>query len=101
LLFYLVVCLESERSLVNFLNANATAQKVGTITKMTTPELNSGTVGLGAGEGVAVGATVGVAVGPAVGAAVGAGEGVGVGVGALTVTDVAVELTAAPVLSVT
>jgi hypothetical protein len=93
LLFYLVACLESERILVNFLNANATAQKVGIITKMTTSELNSGIVGLGTGEGVAVGATVG--------AAVGAGEGVGVGVGALTVTDAAVEFTAVSVLSVT
>jgi hypothetical protein len=36
-----------------------------------------------------------------VGAAVGAAVGVGVGVAALTVTDVAVEFAAAPVLSVT
>ena len=53
------------------------------------------------GDGEAVGFTVGVGVvvGGAVGAAVGAGVEVGVAV--LTVTDVAVEFTAAPVLSVT
>jgi hypothetical protein len=89
LLFYLVVCLESQRILVNFLTAGTTAQRVNTITKMTAGVLNSGIVGLGAGEGLAVGAVVG------------AGEGVEVGVGASTVTDVAAEFIAVPALSVT
>ena len=43
---------------------------------------------------------LGVEIGACVGFAVGAGVGVGVGVGALTVTDRAVELVAAPALSV-
>lgn len=64
----------------------------------TAVELALGTeVGVGVGDGFGVG----VGVGAAVGAAVGAGVGVGVGVGAVTVTDVAVVLTAAPALSVT
>ena len=57
------------------------------------------------GDGEAVGFTVGIGVpvGATVGAAVGAtvGAGVRVGVAALTVNAVAVEFTAAPVLSVT
>lgn len=53
------------------------------------------------GEGEGVGVVVGVAVGAWVGAVVGAAVGVGVAAGALTVTVAAVEVTAAPVLSVT
>jgi len=64
-------------------------------------------VRVGVAIGDVVGAVVGVAVGRVVGAGVGVGVGEGVGVGvevgvwALTVTVVAVVLTAAPALSVT
>ena len=75
---YLVICLKSESVRADFLNANATAQKVTaaitTIIKMTVEGLNSGTVGLGDGDVV--------------------------GLGALTVTMAAVEFTAALVASV-
>ncbi len=110
--------------LFDFFNANATAQKVTVTTaitdtiKMSASVLNAGSVsardggvvGLGDGDAVGLGdgVTVGLGDGDAVGdgveagvgAAVGAGEG-GVNVAALTVTDVAVDFTAAPVLSVT
>ena len=99
----------------DFFDANATAQSIATIVKMTATKLNSGTVGVGDGEaeglgdgvkvGAAVGAVVGTLVGAAmgadVGAVVGAGVGVGVGEGALTVNSAAVEFICAPVASVT
>jgi len=58
-------------------------------------------IGAGVGANVGVGVSVGALVGAGVGVAVGAGDGEGVDTGAFTVTDAAVELTAAPVLSVT
>ena len=58
-------------------------------------------IGEGVTAGAVVAAVVGATVGAIVGATVGTGEGVGVGAGALTVTEVAVEFTVTPVLSVT
>lgn len=57
--------------------------------------------GVEVGDGVDVDVVVGVGVAVGVGVGVGEGVGVGVGVAAFTVTDRAVELAAAPALSVT
>ena len=96
-----VVCFIGFFSFTAIVQAAATTIVSITITDASL--LNSGVVGFGEEEAVGLGVGVGLAVGLGFGVAVDAGVGVGVGVdtGELTITVFSVELTAAPVLSVT
>ena len=79
-----------------------TIMTIATMIQSTVPKTNGAAFALGVGVGAEVGATVGTGVGAAVGTGVGdeAGVGVGVAVGAaFTVTEAAVELTAAGALA--